>query len=113
MPNVYKPVTEAFLSTVRACQWVSDSDLVFPASPPITLHARLNEAGAWSLGTATAGAKKLSLEAHAELFAASLDVDGSGAPTGLYVLGGEKRALYLTDIGAALPGDPPPPPPPA
>lgn len=109
MSNVFHPVTESFRNMLAACTANSDGVLIFPSEPPIVLHVRIGESGAWSVGTSATGAYAITEATRAEVAGAvKIETDG----TYVRAVDLAARALYATDAGAALPDDPPPPPPP-
>lgn len=107
MPPVFRPVSPAFLSTLRACTWESPERLTLPTEPPTSLRVCVGESGAWALGMAPREPRTMSRETFEELEGAGVIVGG-----GSYMVGERERALFDVDAGAALPGEIPSPPPP-
>lgn len=119
---VFYPVTPNLLTQIAACQHEPNTGHLWFAGV-VELRLVISDQGGaakWALGRVDVEDPPpgftLTATAYAELAGATPQLDGSGAPTGLYLatIGGVAtvRALWATDAGAATPGEVPPPPPP-
>lgn len=106
MPPVFRPVSPAFLATLRACTWESPERLTLATSPPIALRVCVGEGGAWALGTDPREPRSMSRDVFEQLIGSTVNEGGS------LVLGGRAWALFDAADGWATPGEVPPPPPP-